>query len=449
MKKIFLIIILLLNINIYPQTYVIPLTNAEITNTLLKAKDSVVTLANTQTIIGQKNFLGTIKISDDSSWSFEKNTINQLIKTIPNTSSRYRYLRFPLSGNSFHDEFALQFFATPQNEIAPNYVMSLGYNPNQTKPSVAQWIMNFESYWRPSQDTTDRWSEWYLQYSQPNTSVGLRPISAVVSWVNNYTQAGFTGDRIGFEDRATSKKPIEYVSNGDAAGYSSNKSQLLFGGYSAYRMNNIQYRFNLPKDSSAWFFNDIEYFRLRNNVIGNEALAINAGQRRGIMIGANYSDPYSSINIYVDNYSGEAQGVIRASTSMHIRTKYFEVHDTTGVSIMKVRNDGAKYITLGSSHANGIYDLYAGGLYIGTTQVINSSRNIFSNYLQLSGSLTGGAVNSVRIGSTNISTNNTILDIYTEGGDVVGSTALTSPDKNIAVRINGTIYYIPAKTTRD
>lgn len=389
MKKIFLIIALL-TVSIYSQTYEIPLSNANITKSLQKGLDiadsvliqaqkdsigamiadstnsgNIVNKTSLQTITGQKNFMGTVKFGDDSSWSFEKNTVNQLVKTVPNSSTKYRWLRFPINDGGWHDEFALQTYATSNAVgVAPNYVMRLGYNPNQTNNARATWGLTWESYWQPS-DTTDRWSEWYLEYYQPITHINRRPFFASASWITNRVELGLGGDRVTIGDPDDGgKRIIEYGDNGSVFGFSSAKRQLMFGNTS---LGNLQYRFYFPSDSSAWFFNDVEYFRIRKNVMGNDALMINAGQRRGIMIGANYNDKYSAMNLYVSNVSGRAQGVIYSSQDLTVQGQGLNVADTTGQKSLIVYTTTGQ-VTLGNTIGTGTGKLYAGEYYTGSTR---------------------------------------------------------------------------------
>jgi len=58
----------------------------------------------------------------------------------------------------------------------------------------------------------------------------------------------------------------------------------------------------------------------------------------------------------------------------------------------------------------------------------------------------GGATNAVQIFSTDLSAGNTILGLYTEGTGILGAGTPTQ-DTTVAIKINGTVYYLLASTT--
>lgn len=61
---------------------------------------------------------------------------------------------------------------------------------------------------------------------------------------------------------------------------------------------------------------------------------------------------------------------------------------------------------------------------------------------------TTGPADTLQIYSSDLTAGNTMLSYFTEGTSV-SATTITVPDHSIAIRVNGTIYYVPAKLTND
>jgi len=88
-----------------------------------------------------------------------------------------------------------------------------------------------------------------------------------------------------------------------------------------------------------------------------------------------------------------------------------------------------------------------GNLMIGVTAPgTNTPTNVF---ITTTGTApTSSPDNTITIYSTDLSAGNTMLSWYTEGTSV-SATTLTTPNQTIAVRVNGTVYYVQAKLTND
>lgn len=82
----------------------------------------------------------------------------------------------------------------------------------------------------------------------------------------------------------------------------------------------------------------------------------------------------------------------------------------------------------------------------GSVQPDGGATNTLGLY---SGTAPTGAVNdSIALYSSDLSAGNTMLSLWTEGTPVA-SVSPTSPDRTLALRVNGTVYYLHAKTTND
>jgi hypothetical protein len=87
--------------------------------------------------------------------------------------------------------------------------------------------------------------------------------------------------------------------------------------------------------------------------------------------------------------------------------------------------------------------IVSGNVCIGTTTFGTSAEEVLS--IGTGVAPTTGAADTIQIYSTDLSAGNTMLSIYTEGTSVNANTTAAATHR-IAVRINGTVYYLLANT---
>jgi hypothetical protein len=84
-----------------------------------------------------------------------------------------------------------------------------------------------------------------------------------------------------------------------------------------------------------------------------------------------------------------------------------------------------------------------GNVCIGTTAAGTSAEDVLA--IGTGVAPTTGPADTIQIYSTDLSAGNTMLSIYTEGTSVNANTTADATHR-IAVRINGTVYYLLANT---
>lgn len=88
-----------------------------------------------------------------------------------------------------------------------------------------------------------------------------------------------------------------------------------------------------------------------------------------------------------------------------------------------------------------------GDLFLGTIAAIPGTATN-SLVIQSGTAPTGGIADNIIVYSSDVSAGNTTLSVYTEGTPI-SATTITSPDKSLALRVNGTLYYLPCKLTNN
>lgn len=113
-----------------------------------------------------------------------------------------------------------------------------------------------------------------------------------------------------------------------------------------------------------------------------------------------------------------------------------------GNTIISTNTNGNIIVT---PNGTGLTSISSNLLIGGTTAITNGTKSL--------GIFTGTApsavaADSIAIYSSDVSAGNTTISLYTEGTPVA-SVSPTSPNRTIAIRVNGTLYYLHAKTTND
>lgn len=157
----------------------------------------------------------------------------------------------------------------------------------------------------------------------------------------------------------------------------------------------------------------------------------NATRKAGIIASPHYTNAEQpAAMIYADSPSnrnelhiGGGHTAVNASTEINFYTAA-NTTTTTGSLRMYIASDGDVFI--GSSSTTGDGSLYLGNIYVGTTQVLNSSRNLVNI-----GTITSGSITSSG-------------DVAVNGGDITSSTNLNiTPTGNLTLNPSGDIILNP------
>lgn len=188
----------------------------------------------------------------------------------------------------------------------------------------------------------------------------------------------------------------------------------------------------------------------------------NYGFYSNIAAGANRWNFYAggtAVNYFAGTtYVGAVSGDQALNVNGAVRVSSGTTANQTSAGTMDFQGGNMRFLVWGASGTQGNFSWWTGAGAAGATQrlTLNGSNNLglatatfgtsaTNTFSILNGTApTTGVANTVQYYSTDLSAGNTIPSWYTEGTNV--GTGTPTADRTIAVRFNGTVYYLLAST---
>lgn len=397
----------------------------------------VVDKSSSQNILAQKNFLGRTKYGLDTTISIDgrKSTLLFTPDKITIKDSNFIVLRIS-NGLGFGD-FSMGTWNHTRTDSTgqPNQTLVFGWNVSAgggpENPNEAYFAWEIESHYNGSFEP--HWT--FID----KKGIQRKPISLNLRKSDGYTVANFNFHNIRIKSPDNNSDFIQIYCD---TTYGFGKRIILQDTIPIIMtVNNVDWLFQYSKEGAPLpliKINDLNQTMISEN--GQSTLFGNS-QYRYAFLSPYYQRFIGSLSLTQADYNfsthadtalslfitAPGYGIVK-SKLIYFPTTSFVISQDNYTPVLTV-DRASNELTFGPSYHRGTGSIYAGGFYATTSG--------------------GDYTDNVQFYSTSLTADNSIPSFYTEGNGVADNTTITSPDRSIAIRVNGTVFYIPAKITRD
>jgi len=401
-----------------------------------------VTSNTLQNITAQKNFLGNLKAGSDTSITLQQ---GQIKIQKPSAVWAYAYQLDPY----YTGRVGNWGWQTIENvELAGNHdtipvwgVIKIGYNNDNAVTSDVRAGLVFETnYWinyaNPEQprhyDT-----EIYFAWTDTNDLANeVRPFAMNIRRGTGVSQVGIATEEFYISNRARANfiriRPDE------------NSFEILDTLLISYSINNHSL-FRLSGNPTS-----LPVYPFKVDELNNLYLYPGNGDMwtRGIKMGGSLLGETDSTAVRIGFQSATASGLAFLSGGGYSGGGFYYTGATKTFGVIAHTLDYEPNTWASQWIGNYRANFFAGG-NVGVGTYYFESGSTATLMLGEGTAPDNGVANTIQIYSSDLATDNTIPSFYTEGTGVVQDVTLTSPNKVIAIRVNGTVYYLQAKLTAD
>jgi len=319
-----------------------------------------------------------------------------------------------------------------------NFITKWGYNIDDSNGDEVKHYISMENNYFQEKTLI----EGYVEFIDSTGAVGIRPISWLVYRDTSDVTVNISADNFNIQKRDNStwirftapQYGINSINIDDttALGFNTNNTGYIYG-WSVAGSGQEILRINAQDEIHFGSSSGLNA-RLKNVFFTGSVVPDTAQVADNEVGSSTFRWDRGYFDLIYGDTDNESLTLSNASGSKLSYGNNYFIAGGGGVGLANDNNVildvGVDYVNLGSGGSFGIYRIIGSGF-----DAVNASR-------------TGGA-NTVVYYSTDLSAGNTIPSFYTEGTGIVSSTTLTLPDVTIAVRVNGTVYYVQAKATND